>query len=89
GEKRLLSVAAQFILPKKLYILDEPTAGTDYEGAHILLRMCAEQVNQGAAFLIITHDMQFAESFSSHILYMEKGQIKEAESAGDLSYDYS
>lgn len=80
GEKRLLSVAAQFILPKKLYILDEPTAGTDYEGANILLRMCAEQADQGAALLIITHDMQFAESFSSHILCMEKGQIKEAES---------
>ncbi|MGW9529501.1 ABC transporter ATP-binding protein [Paenibacillus terrae] len=81
GEKRILSVAAQFILSKKLYILDEPTAGTDYEGANILLRMCAEQANQGAAFLVITHDMQFAESFSNHILCMEKGKIKEAESA--------
>ncbi|WP_342417863.1 ATP-binding cassette domain-containing protein [Paenibacillus sp. FSL R10-2782] len=84
GQKRLLSVAAQFILPKKLYILDEPTAGTDYEGASILLRMCAEQSAEGAAFLIITHDMQFAESFSSHILYMEKGQLKR-ESTVELS----
>nr|WP_252361662.1 ATP-binding cassette domain-containing protein [Paenibacillus terrae] len=84
GQKRLLSVAAQFILPKKLYILDEPTAGTDYEGASILLRVCAEQSAEGAAFLIITHDMQFAESFSSHILYMEKGQLKR-ESTVELS----
>nr|WP_141695015.1 ATP-binding cassette domain-containing protein [Paenibacillus kribbensis] len=76
GEKRLLSVAAQFILPKKLYILDEPTAGTDYEGANILLRMCAEQSAEGAAFLIITHDMQVAQSFSSHVLRMEEGHLK-------------
>lgn len=74
GEKRLLSVAAQFILPKKLYILDEPTAGTDYAGTNILLRMCAEQSAEGAAFLIITHDMQVAESFASHVLCMEAGQ---------------
>ncbi|MFK4303305.1 energy-coupling factor transporter ATP-binding protein EcfA2 [Paenibacillus sp. RC254] len=81
GEKRLLSVAAQFILPKKLYILDEPTAGTDYEGANILLRMCAEQADQGAAFLIITHDMQFAESFASHVLCMEEGRLYKMENS--------
>lgn len=81
GEKRLLSVAAQFILPKKLYILDEPTAGTDYEGASILLRMCVEQADQGAAFLIITHDMQFAESFASHALCMEEGQLYKVENS--------
>lgn len=76
GEKKLLSVAAQFILPKKLYILDEPTAGTDYEGVDMLLRMCAEQSAEGAAFLIITHDMQVAESFASHVLYMEEGHLE-------------
>ncbi|EHS59238.1 ATP-binding cassette domain-containing protein, partial [Paenibacillus sp. Aloe-11] len=82
GEKRLLSVAAQFILPKKLYILDEPTAGTDYEGANMLLRMCAEQSAEGAAFLIITHDMQVAQSFSSHVLRMEEGQLYKMEYSG-------
>ncbi|PTU44999.1 cobalt ABC transporter ATP-binding protein [Paenibacillus polymyxa] len=79
GEKRLLSVAAQFILPKKLYILDEPTAGTDYEGANILLQMCTEQSAEGAAFLIITHDLQIAERFASHVLRMEEGYLYKTE----------
>lgn len=81
GEKRLLSVAAQFILPKKLYILDEPTAGTDYEGASILLRMCTEQSAEGAAFLVITHDMQVAESFASDVLCMEEGHLYKVENS--------
>ncbi|WP_231503536.1 ATP-binding cassette domain-containing protein, partial [Paenibacillus sp. 1-18] len=75
------SVAAQFILPKKLYILDEPTAGTDYEGANILLRMCAQQSAEGAAFLIITHDMQVVESFASHVLHMEEGHLYKLENS--------
>nr|WP_254628616.1 ABC transporter ATP-binding protein [Paenibacillus polymyxa] len=79
GEKRLLSVAAQFILPKKLYILDEPTAGTDYEGANILLQMCTEQSAEGVAFLIITHDLQIAERFASHVLRMEEGYLYKTE----------
>nr|WP_238438001.1 ABC transporter ATP-binding protein [Paenibacillus polymyxa] len=82
GEKRLLSVAAQFILPKKLYILDEPTAGTDYEGANILLHMCTEQSAEGAAFLIITHDLQIAERFADHVLRMEEGYLYKTEDSG-------
>lgn len=76
-----MSVAAQFILPKKLYILDEPTAGTDYEGANILLRMCTEQSTEGAAFLIITHDIQVAERFASHVLRMEEGYLYKTENS--------
>lgn len=76
-----MSVAAQFILPKKLYILDEPTAGTDYEGARILLRMCTEQSAEGAAFLVITHDMQVAESFASDVLCMEEGHLYKVENS--------
>ncbi|MFD1177436.1 ABC transporter ATP-binding protein [Paenibacillus puldeungensis] len=56
GEKRLLSVAAAMISPKQLYILDEPTAGIDYNGLRILIRLCSDAVAAGASLIVITHE---------------------------------
>lgn len=58
GEKRLLSVAASMIVPRKLYILDEPTAGLDYIGVLRLIRLCRQAIATGAAIIMITHEPQ-------------------------------
>ncbi|MDO7908275.1 ABC transporter ATP-binding protein [Paenibacillus sp. JX-17] len=75
GEKRLLSVIAQFILPKSLYILDEPTAGTDYRGIQILLELCRQQAAAGAALLVITHDPQWMEEDADLCCQLEQGNM--------------
>nr|WP_245251466.1 energy-coupling factor transporter ATPase [Paenibacillus turicensis] len=58
GEKRLLSVAGSMIVPRKLYILDEPTAGLDYIGVLRLIRLCRQAIATGAAIIMITHEPQ-------------------------------
>ncbi|MFM9281540.1 ABC transporter ATP-binding protein [Paenibacillus jiagnxiensis] len=72
GEKRLLSTAAQFVLPRKLYILDEPTAGTDYKGTAAFLELCREQAETGAALLVITHDSELAGTLPDRTLRLTK-----------------
>lgn len=56
GEKRLLSIAASMISPKKLYILDEPTAGIDYNGVRMLIALCCQALTGGASLIVITHE---------------------------------
>lgn len=56
GEKRLLSVAGSMIVSRKLYILDEPTAGLDYIGVLKLIRLCRQAIAMGAAIIMITHE---------------------------------
>lgn len=56
GEKRLLSVAAAMISPKQLFILDEPTAGIDYNGLRMLIRLCSDAAAAGASLIVITHE---------------------------------
>lgn len=56
GEKCLLSVAASMIVPRKLYILDEPTAGLDYVGVIRLIRLCRQAIAAGATIIMITHE---------------------------------
>ncbi|BFH60219.1 ABC transporter ATP-binding protein [Paenibacillus azoreducens] len=68
GEKKLLSIIAQFVHPKSLYILDEPTSGIDYGAADKILRLCREQAACGAAVLMITHDPALVEGEASFML---------------------
>lgn len=76
GEKRLLSVAAAMIVPKKLYILDEPTAGTDLHGAAKLAALCREAVASGAALVMITHEPELFAGEKAAIWRMNQGSLE-------------
>lgn len=76
GEKRLLSVAAAMIVPKKLYILDEPTAGIDLHGAAKLAALCREAVAYGAALVVITHEPELFAGEKASIWRMNQGSLE-------------
>ncbi|HWO53596.1 MAG TPA: energy-coupling factor transporter ATPase [Paenibacillus cookii] len=74
GEKKLLSIIGQFVHPKALYILDEPTSGIDFGAAERVLRLCREKTAAGAAVLMITHDPDLAEREASFMLRLSPHQ---------------
>jgi energy-coupling factor transport system ATP-binding protein len=76
GEKRLLSVAAAMIVPKKLYILDEPTAGTDLHGAAKLADLCGDAVASGAAIVMITHEPELFAGEKTAMWRMNQGSLE-------------
>lgn len=76
GEKRLLSAAAAMMMPRKLYILDEPTAGTDYGGARALAALCRRAVAGGASVIIITHEPECFAGEQLSIWTMERGRLQ-------------
>jgi len=76
GEKRLLSIAAGIIVPKKLYILDEPTAGTDLCGAAKLVDLCRDAVTSGAALVMITHEPELFVGEKVAIWRMNQGSLE-------------
>ncbi len=76
GEKRLLSAAAAMMLPKKLYILDEPTAGADYKGAGALAALCRRAVAEGASIMIITHEPECFAGEDLSIWTMDQGRLQ-------------
>lgn len=75
GEKRLLSVISQLIVPKDLYILDEPTSGMDYAGIGRLIRLCRAACRRGSALLMITHDPELVEAESDLLLNLQEGKM--------------
>ncbi|MNJ46690.1 putative HMP/thiamine import ATP-binding protein YkoD [compost metagenome] len=75
GEKRLLSVAAIMILPRKLYILDEPTAGLDYIGVQKLISLCRKAIADGASILMITHEPTLFVGENIVVWHIADGEI--------------
>ncbi|WP_213655544.1 ABC transporter ATP-binding protein [Paenibacillus vini] len=77
GEKRLLSAAAGFMTGKRLILLDEPTAGTDYAGARLLSALCRKAVSEGTAILMITHEPEFFAGEQTKIWTLDNGKLRE------------
>lgn len=75
GEKRLLGVSCQFMTPKRLYILDEPTAGLDYAAADLLVRLCRGAAAEGAALLMITHEPELFGRWPDVIFTLRHGKL--------------
>jgi energy-coupling factor transport system ATP-binding protein len=75
GEKRLLSVVSQFMIPKRMYILDEPTSGIDYIAAQRILKLCRQQVLKGNALLMITHDPDLVQREATFSLKLHQGRL--------------
>lgn len=79
GEKRLLSAASVMICPKRLYILDEPTAGIDYGGVRLLTNLCREALGEGAALIMITHEPELFEGEPVKRWRMAEGLLRDEE----------
>ncbi|WP_178075842.1 ABC transporter ATP-binding protein [Paenibacillus oralis] len=75
GEKRLLSIAASMISPKKLYILDEPTAGIDYNGVRMLIALCRQALAGGASLIVITHEPELFAGNPARQWSMREGRL--------------
>ncbi|WP_017812624.1 ABC transporter ATP-binding protein [Paenibacillus shenyangensis] len=77
GQKRLLAAVSQFLLPRPLYILDEPGSAADYFTIDRLLYLCRRAVSQGAALLIVTHEPELFAAPEVRKLTLEQGRLIE------------
>ncbi|KPQ24606.1 MAG: heme ABC exporter, ATP-binding protein CcmA [Halomonas sp. HL-48] len=76
GMQRRLHLAATLVSHPSLLVLDEPTAGVDLsvrKSIHDLIRRRAEQ---GAAVVVVTHELDEAEVLSHRVALLHQGQLK-------------
>ncbi len=55
--------------------MDEPTSGQDAASLVELFRLIDERAREGTTFLIVTHDMEFANDVADSILLMKDGAL--------------
>ncbi|MGD8214790.1 ABC transporter ATP-binding protein [Aestuariimicrobium sp. Y1814] len=76
GEKRRLSVATVLATGPRVIVLDEPTFGQDRNTWAELVRLVADQVNQGAAVLSVTHDAAYLAALGQHHLRLSSSGLE-------------
>jgi ABC-2 type transport system ATP-binding protein len=84
GMKMKAALASSLPYRPKLIVLDEPFSGLDPLVRDELVESLLERASE-ATILISSHDLAEIESFSSHVGYMEEGQLKLSEEMSSLT----
>lgn len=74
GMKRRINVAAAIMHDPSIVIFDEPTAGVDIPARDELHRLARRQAEQGKAVILVTHELDQAETLCDKILLLSQGQ---------------
>ena len=87
-KQRMLLVRAIINKPQVLF-LDEPTSGLDPSTSQSIHELIKELQSEGTTIFLTTHDMHEATILCDKIVLLNKGQIVEAGTPGDLIQKYN
>jgi ABC-type multidrug transport system ATPase subunit len=77
GQRRRVCLHAALVGDPPLLVLDEPTNGLDPDGVAMLGEVLHERATAGAAAVVATHDLPFADRIATRRIRMAKGQLTE------------
>lgn len=77
GQKQLVAIARGIILKPKILLLDEPTSALDAGKAAHILQKLTQLTNSQTTILMVNHQLEVAEQFSTRVLYLQGGKLIE------------
>jgi ABC-2 type transport system ATP-binding protein len=86
--RRRLLLARALMHRPRLVILDEPTAGVDFELRHELWRYIRQLHRQGTTILLTTHYLEEAEELCEEIALIRGGRLIARDTANGLREHY-
>jgi general L-amino acid transport system ATP-binding protein len=78
GQQQRVAIARALAMNPKVMLFDEPTSALDPEMVKEVLDTMVDLANEGMTMLVVTHEMGFAREVASRIVFMDAGQIIEA-----------
>ncbi len=75
GQRKLLELARIMMAEPKILLLDEPAAGVNPSLLEVIIERIAAINRQGAAFLIIEHNMDMVARLCGHVFVMASGRM--------------
>jgi ABC-2 type transport system ATP-binding protein len=88
GMRRRLLLARALMHRPRLVILDEPTAGVDFELRQELWRYIRRLHEEGTTILLTTHYLEEAEALCEEIALIRHGELIARDTAGGLRETY-
>jgi general L-amino acid transport system ATP-binding protein len=78
GQQQRVAIARALTMNPKIMLFDEPTSALDPEMVKEVLDTMVDLAKEGMTMLVVTHEMGFAREVASRIVFMDAGQIVEA-----------
>ncbi len=78
GQQQRVAIARALTMNPKVMLFDEPTSALDPEMVKEVLDTMVDLANEGMTMLVVTHEMGFAREVADRIVFMDAGQIIEA-----------
>lgn len=77
GQKQRVAIARSLCMDPEILLFDEPTSALDPEMVGEVLNVMSDLSTTGLTMLVVTHEMSFAKSATSRVLFMDEGVILE------------
>ena len=79
GMQQRVTVARALVHSPRVLLLDEPFTGLDDAGSTTLTDTLAVLAREGAALLLVTHDVREGLALATHVAVMRRGSIAHQE----------
>src|SRR3982750_1594404 len=78
GQQQRVAIARSLCMSPKIMLFDEPTSALDPEMVKEVLDTMVGLAQEGMTMLCVTHEMGFARQVADRVVFMDAGQIIEA-----------
>jgi general L-amino acid transport system ATP-binding protein len=78
GQQQRVAIARALTMNPKVMLFDEPTSALDPEMVKEVLDTMVDLAKEGMTMIVVTHEMGFAREVADRVVFMDAGQIVEA-----------
>ena len=87
GQQQRVAIARSLCMSPKIMLFDEPTSALDPEMVKEVLDTMVSLAHEGMTMLCVTHEMGFARQVADRVIFMDQGQIVEANTPDEFFRD--
>ena len=84
GQQQRVAIARALCMEPKVMLFDEPTSALDPEMVKEVLDTMVDLAGEGMTMLVVTHEMGFAKQVADRVVFMDAGQIIEANTPAEF-----
>ena len=77
GQKQRVAIARALCMNPDVMLFDEPTSALDPEMVKEVLEVMKTLGKQGMTMIVVTHEMNFARTVGSRVVFLDHGEIVE------------
>ncbi len=77
GQQQRVAIARSLAMDPICMLFDEPTSALDPEMVNEVLDTMVDLAREGMTMVVVTHEMGFAKSVGTRVIFMDQGEIVE------------